>query len=164
MIQFIDTKQILNELDPRSGIGDDLLNFVLKLVPYTGIELYIKNEKNEFLLSYRNDEFYHGWHFIGGMLRCRESWANRIIETAIKEIGVEIEFDELPFFVKENWNEKIDPRGHSINLLFRASIKKGNESNLRLWDGTRNLCNGDLYWFSKRPENILEMHKVYFEL
>ena len=45
MIQYIDTVQILNEINPKAGIGDDLLDFVLKLVPYIGIELYIKNKK-----------------------------------------------------------------------------------------------------------------------
>ena len=163
MIQQINTTEILDKVDPGVGIGDELLDFVLKLVPYIGIELFIKNTKNECLLSFRDDDYYHGWHFIGGMLRWRESWADRIIATAKNETGVELVFEDKPFIIKENTSEVIDPRGHSINMVFKASIKNGEESKLKLWDGISELKNGDLCWFEQEPENILEMHRGYFD-
>jgi ADP-ribose pyrophosphatase YjhB (NUDIX family) len=164
MIDIINTNLILSEINPKEGIGDELLDFVLKLVPYIGIELFIINDYDELLLSYRNDNNYKGWHFIGGMLRWRESWEERLRKTVLDEIGVDLEFEESPFFIKENYDKELDPRGHSVNLLFRSNISPENANKLKLWNKESEPMHGELNWFSREPENIIKMHRNYFKL
>ncbi|MBM2816001.1 MAG: hypothetical protein HW421_2763 [Ignavibacteria bacterium] len=162
MLDFIDVKKVLSEIEPREGIGDELLEFTMKLVPYIGAELIIKNENGEYLLGYRKDKFYDGWHFVGGIIRCGESWAGRINKTAEKELGCRVIAEPNPFYVYENPSRENDIRGHSICLLFRCKLS--GELGKKFWNRIDAPVDGELAWFKESPANIIPSHSTYFEL
>ena len=48
--QFID--------DPKEGLTEEIFYFISKLTPLVNVDLLIKNELNETLLTWRDDKFY----------------------------------------------------------------------------------------------------------
>jgi len=142
--------------DPHVGLPDELFDYVRRVVPMVGVELIIHSEEKGFLLRYRDDAFYKGWHFVGGLLRFRESWSERIQKTAKNEIGTPVVHDAHPFQIVENIEEDMDPRTHSINLLFHCTLTDT--------ENCKSLSDGELGWFKEMPRNILKMHTKYFAL
>jgi len=66
--------------DPRQGLPEELFLFVSELTPMINVDLLIKNDRNETLLTWRADNFYGpGWHIPGGIIRFKESASSRIL-------------------------------------------------------------------------------------
>ena len=56
--------------DPREGLTEEIFYFISKLTPLVNVDLLIKNELNETLLTWRHDKFYGpAWHIPGGIIR-----------------------------------------------------------------------------------------------
>ena len=56
-------------VDARVDLGRDIFHFVSSLTPIVNVDLLIKNEFGETILTWRSDEFYGpGWHLPGGFL------------------------------------------------------------------------------------------------
>lgn len=129
---------------PHEGLPKEVFQALCKVVPFAACELAIVNAKKEILLAWRDDKFWRGWHFPGGLIRFRETFEERIETTAWDELGVRIENFKFLFPINYSQIE----RGHSVSLVF--------------------LCKTDMNpkkgkWFKTMPKNIIEEHKEVWD-
>lgn len=120
--------KILDECKkPEKGLPEDIFLMTSALIPIPNVDLFILNEKNEILLSWRDDIFYgSGWSLPGGCLRFYETLEERIEKTAIKELGTSVRVEKNPIMVgnairgknKSLIYENI--RGHNVTILYRC--------------------------------------------
>lgn len=152
-------------IDPTKGIPEDLFLKISSLTPIPNVDLFILNEHRQLLLSWRDDPYFgRGWHLPGGCIRFKEKMIDRVHETAKKELGFDVEVDEVPIAVRDviidyvrEGLENPNTRAHHIAVLYRCRINQNVES---VHDGTT-----DVYqWFSKIPDDILQVHDVYRDI
>lgn len=151
-------------VDPCERLPLDLFEFSTTLLPFINVDLLILNEKNQILLSWRNDVHYGtGWQVPGGIIQMMETIDERIQKTALREIGFEVEYDKEPIIVHENIMRGERPglknqleRAHNIALLYRCMVPDGYVIDNR---GRSERDEGYLRWHDKFPENLLECHK-----
>ena len=149
---------------PVNGLPLELFEFATTLLPFVNVDLLIFNDKNQMLLSWRDDKHYGaGWQIPGGIIRMMESIDERIQKTALREIGCEVEYDPEPIIVHENivemegkgLNNQLE-RAHNIALLYKCRVPNG----FVIENGSKRECEeGFLRWFDELPEDILECHK-----
>lgn len=153
------------ELDASGGLDEELFLMITALTPIPNVDLLIENSRHQILLARRNDPYYDkSWHIPGGCIRYGEDFANRIRQTALKELGCEVTFDPEPLAVR-NVLRKDNPllshpreRGHHIAILFRCYLPENYEIN----NGAKSENdNGFLKWFDRLPEEFLEIQHVY---
>ncbi|MCY2993449.1 MAG: NUDIX domain-containing protein [Planctomycetota bacterium] len=95
--------------------------FLSRLTPLVNVDLLISDEKQRFLLAWREDEYDGpGWHVPGGIIRFKESAAQRIRQVARLELGAEVGCDATPVAVHEHLRAERNTRGHFISLLYRC--------------------------------------------
>ena len=107
---------------PR-GLPEDLFLLISRLIPMVNVDLLIKDGQNRTLLTWRDDEIYGaGWHLPGGVIRFRETAADRVREVARTELGAEVIFEPEPLWVAEIIHPTRPTRGHSVALLYRCAL------------------------------------------
>ncbi len=119
-----DAIKILDEYvaDPKKGLPDEVFYFISRMTPLINVDLLIKDEKGRTLLGWRNDELAgRGWHILGGIIRFKENWEDRIKKVAEMEIGAEVKFDPTPMAINQFFCSH-DERGHFISLLFKCFL------------------------------------------
>jgi colanic acid biosynthesis protein WcaH len=108
--------------DPRSGLPEDVFRFVSRITPLINVDLLIQDDRSRTLLTWRDDEFYgSGWHVPCGIIRYKESAADRIRACARAELGADVSSDPASLVVLEDIREQAT-RGHHISLLFRCRL------------------------------------------
>ena len=151
-------------IDPREGLPLDLFEFSTSILPFVNVDLFILNDKDQILLSWRDDKHYGtGWQIPGGIIRMMETMDERIQKTAVNEIGCRVEYDKNPIVVHENiirdYREGLEnqlERAHNIALMFKCRLPDG-----FVIDNKGKIENeeGFLRWFATFPDNILDCHK-----
>lgn len=160
--------KILNECKkPEKGLPEDIFLMTSALIPIPNVDLFILNEKNEILLSWRDDIFYgSGWSLPGGCLRFYETLEERIEKTAMKELGTSVRIDKNPIMVgnairgknKSLIYENI--RGHNVTILYRCYLPL----NFEIENKREYKENGYLKWHKRIPIDILPIHNIYNEI
>lgn len=100
-------------------LREEVFEALVKVVPFVACELVIVNNKKELLLTYREDEYWQGWHFPGGLMRFNDSFAKRIREVAKNELGIRVK--DYKFLFPMNYTHS--PRGHAVGLVFICITK-----------------------------------------
>ena len=86
------------------------------------VDLLIQDDRSRTLLTWRDDEFFGaGWHLPGGIIRYKETAAERIRACAREELGADVASDAAPLLVVETIRRQAT-RGHFISLLFRCRL------------------------------------------
>lgn len=159
------TQLFNSHIEANKGLPENLFLLISSLVPIPNVDLLITNEKNQILLSWRDDECYgKGWHIPGGCIRFGETMQQRIQETALAELGTNVIAEKEPIAVRdvirppreELRDENI--RGHNLAVLYRCMLPQGFEVDNK---NKKEYENGYLKWFEKIPKNILSVHDVY---
>ena len=112
-------------LKPESGIGRRLFLIVSQLTPIVNVELIIKDNLNQILLIYREDEFYGpGWHLPGGILRFKENINSRIYITLDNELGINQRKVENFYLIDcfEIIHKKKVLRSHFISMIYMVRL------------------------------------------
>lgn len=92
-----------------------------KSVPLVAVDIALMKDKNNLLLTYRDDEFYKGWHVPGSILLFQEEPLQAFYRMAKKELGLKPkDLAEVKFQTYFNYN---DARESGVALLFTASSK-----------------------------------------
>ena len=145
---------------PEKGLPEELFLFVSRITPLINVDLLIKNEQNHTLLTWRDDGHYPpGWHVPGGIIRYKETIAERVKAVAKNELGVEVEFNPVPLAMNEKIHSTRKIRGHFSSLLYECTLVTQPSKSLR--------CKSDLpnphewQWHSSCPRNILSSHEMY---
>jgi len=153
------TNKLIDELDeiiknPNSGLPEEVFLFTSRITPMVNVDLIIRNNNNEILLTWRGGDYYSpGWHVPGGIVRYKESMYERINHVAKIELGTEVEFNLSPIMVNEviRSPERLN-RGHFLSFLFECKLKKPPIQQEKY---------GEYRWFKKCPENIIPVHTMY---
>ena len=138
------TKQLVKLLgkvkNPHKGLPEPLFSALTKIVPFASCEIVIMNHKKELFLTWRDDEWWQGWHFPGGLMRYKESFERSLQNTAKRELGIRL--SSFKFIFPVNYNK--GPRGHSVSFIFlcqtRQKPKVGN-------------------FFKTMPKDMISLHK-----
>ena len=149
--------------DPMKGLPDDIFYFISQITPLINVDLLIKNNKNQTLLTWRDDKFYGpGWHVPGGIIRFKEDFHTRIKIVSKNELGCDIKYNIEPLKVSNLINKKRNLRGHFISLLFYCELLNPPDPNKEFISNSPK--NGQWYWFNKSPANLLLQHNIYRDL
>lgn len=142
---------------PRDGsiLPYPVFDFIRQIFPTANVDLLVQNERGETLLAWREDAFYRGWHIPGGIIRFRESTAQRIAEVACDELGATVRAEAVPCQLMEGLD---DPRGHSVALLFRCALTAGPSTPMA---GPGRPEPGQLRWFAAMPEDMVPVQHPY---
>lgn len=153
------------KIDGRQGLPEELFLLISSLTPVPNVDLWITDDRNRVLLSWRDDPFYDkGWHIPGGCIRYGETMAERLRQTALHEIGCDVAFDKTPMAVRDVIRPphagllNPDERGHHLAVLYRCRVPEDFVLDNR---GKAPGMNGYLQWFEKIPHNLLHIHDVY---
>ena len=145
--------------DSRGGLPEDVFRFVSRLTPMATVDLLIQDERGRTLLTWRHDESYGpGWHVPGGIIRFKESIADRIRACAREELGAEVTSDPEPIHVLEGIRAE-ETRGHHVSLLFRCRLLTPPAEALRAVASPP--AAGQWRWHDRCPPDLLEEHRDY---
>lgn len=145
--------------DPSAGLPDEVFYYVSRTTPLINVDLLIKDERGRTLLAWRNDPHAGtGWHVPGGIIRFKETSAERIRQVALTEIGTPVDFDPEPIALNELIHHDRDLRGHFISLLFNCRL---DSSFAPTNTGRTPTDAGYLQWHERCPDNIIVYHEIY---
>lgn len=148
--------------DPRQGLPDEVFYFISQLTPLVNVDLLIKNEAGQTLLTWRDDDFYGpGWHIPGGIIRFKENAHTRIQKVAQQELGVTVQCAPTPLAVKEIMAKDRDVRGHFISLLFECRLTEQPSEQFKA-DSVSVAKPGQWLWHTGCPDNLIEQHKFLY--
>ena len=144
----------------RRDMPVDLFHLVSRLTPIINVDLLIKDEQGHTLLTWRDDEFYGaGWHIPGGIIRFRETAAERVHAVARGELGAEVTFEPHPIWVAETIDRTREVRGHFISLLYQCALTSAPRTDLEYRGGPPTV--GCWRWHANCPPDLLPVHRVY---
>jgi len=146
--------------DRCKGLPEDIFLFVSRITPLVNVDLLIKNEQNQTLMTWRDDEYYEpGWHIPGGIIRFKETFEDRIKAVAKNELGTEIRVDANPLAINEVIHPVRETRGHFISLLFKCLLITPlcEEQRYKVGKPKAN----EWKWHSTCPPDIIAIHEMY---
>lgn len=145
--------------DPTVGLPDEVFYYISRTTPLINVDLLIKDELGRTLLAWRNDPHAGtGWHIPGGIIRFKETAAERVRQVARSEIGAMVDFDREPIAINEMIHRERALRGHFISLLFNCRL---DSSFVPTNQGLAPRDAGYLAWHTGCPDDIIAFHEVY---
>lgn len=146
--------------DPREGLPEPVFRLASQLVPMVNVDLLIQDEAGRTLLTWRADELYGpGWHVPGGIIRFKETSAERIAKVAQSELGCTVAFSADPVALHEVMTPERNLRGHFISLLYACRTKTPPAPDRRADDSRPQ--NGQWRWHAGCPEQLIRVHEMY---
>lgn len=92
--------------------------------PRVGVAIFVKNDKNEFLLGYRKSVLgYHTWGLPGGKLDFAEELTNCAIRELKEETNLDVDISDLT--LNGVTNAIFDEETHYITVIYETSIFSG---------------------------------------
>lgn len=80
-------------LSPKMPL--EIWKAIQQVVPQPAVEVILTTTGRNFLLTYRQDDNWDGWHIPGGFMLYRESIADACNRIAQKELGISCRFEKL---------------------------------------------------------------------
>lgn len=146
--------------DAARGLPEDVFRLVTRLTPMINVDLLVKDSQGRTLLTWRDDGLFPaGWHVPGGIIRFKETAAQRVHETAIVELGVDVEFDPEPILRRELIHPVYVTRGHFFSMLYRCRLLGPPDADLQYVSGPPR--HGQWCWHVKAPRDLMEVHRFY---
>lgn len=148
--------------DPAKGLPEEVFLFITSITPMVNVDLLIKNEKKQTLLTWRNDDQHTpGWHIPGGVIRYKEKASDRIEAVAMNELGARMKFKEEPVAINEIILAELKERAHFLSFLYECSLASPLDENLEYKVGAPE--KGKWAWHDKCPDNLIKVHDIYRE-
>ena len=145
--------------DPGAGLPEDVFLFLSRVTPLINVDLLIRDEEGRALLTWREDPYYGpGWHIPGGIIRYKETFADRIHAVARQELGTEVSFEATPLALNQVLHPSRKNRGHFISLLFACRLLAPPTQAQWLQGPPRA---GDWAWHARCPEPLISVHEMY---
>jgi colanic acid biosynthesis protein WcaH len=144
--------------DPRQGLPEDVFLFVSRITPLINVDLLIQDDRSRTLLTWRDDDFGPGWHVPGGIIRYKESAADRIRACAREELGADVSSDSDPLLVAESIRDG-RTRGHHIALLFRCRLLSPPDAARRA--AADPPASGQWRWHDRCPPDLIEAQRRF---
>ncbi|MDD4097462.1 MAG: NUDIX domain-containing protein [Lentisphaeria bacterium] len=145
--------------DPNLGLPDQVFHLVSRLTPLVNVDLLIMDQDGRILLTWREDnDFRPGWHFPGGIIRVRETAAQRLAKVASLELKTMVKAEETALQVTEFHYPDLPSRHHFISLLYRCRLLA--PPGIAPYAGGVPQP-GQYAWFAEPPPDLLEPHWKY---
>jgi ADP-ribose pyrophosphatase YjhB (NUDIX family) len=145
---------------PTEGLPEDTFLFVSEITPLVNVDLLVKNEQGQTLLTWRDDGLYRpGWHVPGGVIRFKEKFADRIQAVAANELGAAVRFQPTPLIVNEVIHPSRSVRGHFVSFLYACTLTSALDETLKQQDESPKP--GQWAWHDRCPDNIISVHEIY---
>ncbi len=146
--------------DPSKGLPEDIFLFISRVTPLVNVDLLIKNEQKQTLLTWRDDGYYPAsWHVPGGIIRYMETMAERIRAVAATELGATVDCNHNPLAMNEVLQPNYKNRGHFISFLFQCRLTSPLEESTRYSKGVP--LAGEWAWHDTCPDNLIPVHEMY---
>jgi ADP-ribose pyrophosphatase YjhB (NUDIX family) len=146
--------------DPKQGLPGDVFRLISQLTPMVNVDLLVKNETGQTLLTWREDEFYGpGWHVPGGIVRFKETFSSRLQAVAKTELGCTVNFNAEPLATNEVMAAHRNVRGHFISLLYQCRLLTQPAIALKYHEELPK--NGYWHWHDSCPDNLIRVHEMY---
>jgi ADP-ribose pyrophosphatase YjhB (NUDIX family) len=154
-------RKLESHLDAKAdGLPEELFLFLSRLTPLINVDLLIQDDDARTLLTWRSDQFYGpGWHVPGGIIRFRETAADRIRIVSNGELGASVEFDAAPILVHESIVPDRRERGHLISLLFKCRLASALDPHRRYSPDAP--LPDQWSWHASCPENLIREQRAY---
>lgn len=147
--------------DPTKGLPEEVFRLVSGLVPMVNVDLLIRNDRGEILLTWRQDGIFRpGWHIPGGIVRFKESMADRVHAVARKELGVRLSFNPMPMAMAEVVATRRRVRGHFISFLYACSLRSFLPEERRFKEGRPQ--SGEWAWHAGCPRDVLAIQRQIY--
>jgi colanic acid biosynthesis protein WcaH len=146
--------------DATRGLPEPVFALVGRLTPVVNVDLLIKNDRGETLLTWRHDGLYLGWHVPGGVVRFKESMQHRIAEVARTELAATVSTKPEPAAVHEIITHTRDARGHFVSFLFECRLTSALDDTIR-YGGGGAPRHGQWAWHASYPADMIDSHAVY---
>jgi len=144
----------------EDGLPESVFLFVSRLTPLVNVDLLIQDSARGTLLTWRDDDFYGlGWHVPGGVIRHKETAANRVCEVARRELGVTVEFEPQPLGVHEMILPEWRDRGHFISLLYQCRLTSELDPDRRFVPESP--LPDQWAWHETCPNDLIPEHQAY---
>lgn len=148
--------------NPSDGLPEEVFLFISRITPMINVDLLIKDDSDRTLLTWREDQYYgSGWHIPGGIIRFKESCADRLQAVAKRELGATIKFKSHPIAINEIIHPSRRTRGHFISLLFMCTLTSKPKDELQYRSG--HPLPGQWAWHETCPERLIKIHEIYRE-
>ena len=146
--------------EPEQGLPQPVFDLLSRLTPMLNVDLLIRNDRGETLLTWRQDDLYLGWHIPGGVVRFREQMADRIAAVARQELGASVRLLQTePVAIHEIIQPARRARGHFISFLFECGLTSPLNDALAFREGSPR--NGQWAWHSSYPPAMIGSHEMY---
>lgn len=146
--------------NPAGGLPEDVFRLVSRLTPLVNVDLLIRNERGQTLLTWRHDDFYGpGWHVPGGIVRFKEKFADRIAAVAANEIGAGVSHDDAPLAIHEIVSPTRSTRGHFLSILYACTLTAPPDP-ARAAAGT-DVAHGQWAWHERAPADLIAVYEIY---
>ena len=137
---------IFDKIKNEKELPTIIFESLCKIIPFVACEIIIKDKNDSLLLTWRDDKWYKGWHFPGGLMRVGETFKQRIGIVCLKELNVEVKSIKFLQVINNGYGDK---RGYVISLIFLCTTNKKPEI------GT---------FFKGMPIDIIDGHKNLWKI
>ena len=145
--------------DPCQGLPEPVFRLVTRLTPMVNVDLLIRNERRETLLTWRHDDLYRGWHLPGGIIRYKERMDTRVAAVARAELGAVVTIKGAPVAMNEIIHLDRKARGHFIAFLVECDLATPLDETLRYQEGPPQ--HGQWAWHGTYPPDMIDSHDIY---
>ena len=146
--------------EPEKGLPEAVFDLLSRLTPMLNVDLLIRNERRETLLTWRHDELYLGWHIPGGVIRFKERMEDRIAAVARLELGTTVRLVKPePVAIHQIIQPVRRARGHFISFLFECELTGHLDESLAFRSGSPQ--NGQWAWHATYPPAMIGSHEMY---
>lgn len=145
--------------DARRGLPEPVFALLSRLTPMVNVDLLIRNDRGETLLTWRDDELYLGWHVPGGVVRFKERLQHRVDAVARTELGTAVSIEPEPLAVNQIITAERDARGHFLSFLFACRLDGAPDPALRFGGGKP--TRGQWAWHASFPPDMIASHAIY---
>lgn len=95
----------------------DVWYAVNSIIPLPAVEVLLTRSEKDFLLTYRRDNLWDGWHIPGGFIAYKETLADACDRVARRELGISVKFEKL--VTAYVWQDH--PYAGSISLVCKCT-------------------------------------------
>jgi len=146
--------------DARRGLPEVVFLFATRITPMVNVDLLVQDEWGRTLLTWREDGYYPpGWHVPGGIIRYKETFAQRIQAVALGELGAEVEFEPSPLALNEVIHPTWTNRAHFISLLYACKLQSAPDPDRAHRGGSPQP--GEWAWHERCPSDFIPVHEMY---
>jgi colanic acid biosynthesis protein WcaH len=97
----------------------------------------------------------------GGIIRYKETIAERVKAVAKNELGAAVEFNPVPLAMNEVIHDTRRERGHFISLLYQCGLVTQPDESLRCKSNSPKP--NEWMWHRSCPANMIYVHEMYRE-